>query len=259
MSNKIDITLTDKQLKNIFKTIKEYNLKEDLASGNIKRIYKKLQDNSSSDLSLITQLLYSIDIDPLDYLDEVSINFLGWCNHKIEAFVIPDHIKRIGEDAFFLCKKLTSITIPDSVTSIGRSAFYNCSGLTSIVIPDSVIGIGFEAFSRCTGLTSITIPDSVMRLGYSAFHDCTGLVRVTIGSGVTNIGDYTFDTCSELTNIIIPDSVTKISTNAFGSCEKLKSIEYLGTMSDWREINIVPTAFPKNLKEIKCKDGVINL
>ena len=68
---------------------------------------------------------------------------------------IPDGVKKIGDMAFYECKKLQSVTIPESVTSIGAEAFAFCSSLRSIIIPDSVMRIGKEAFDWCESLQSI--------------------------------------------------------------------------------------------------------
>jgi hypothetical protein len=77
---------------------------------------------------------------------------LGY-GHKGEPIdvKIPEYIKyrfikykvtEIGEEAFYLCKKIESIDIPNGVTKIGYYAFKYCSSLTSVTIPDSVTEIG---------------------------------------------------------------------------------------------------------------------
>ena len=85
--------------------------------------------------------------------------------------------------------------IPDGVTSIGDNAFDNCDGLTSITIPDSVKSIGDEAFSICTGLKSVTIGKGVTSIGDHAFFNCTELENVYYRGSATqkakiSIGTY---------------------------------------------------------------------
>ena len=49
-----------------------------------------------------------------------------------------NNVKRIGLDAFYGCKGLTSIDFPEGLLSIGQSAFSSCSGLTKINFPESL-------------------------------------------------------------------------------------------------------------------------
>ncbi|MBQ5844794.1 MAG: leucine-rich repeat domain-containing protein, partial [Alistipes sp.] len=136
---------------------------------------------------------------------------------SLTSITIPDSVTSIGEQTFYYCSGLTNIAIGNGVTEIGNGAFWGC-GLTDVIIPNSVTEIGNVAFISCAGLTSITIPDSVTSIGDYAFHLCSGLTSVTIGNGVTEIGYGAFSHCYDLTNVTIPDSVTKIGEETFGSC-----------------------------------------
>ncbi|MBR4691209.1 MAG: leucine-rich repeat domain-containing protein [Oscillospiraceae bacterium] len=71
------------------------------------------------------------------------------------AYIIPDGVTEIGENAFSYCSGLTRVTIPDSMTAVGSYAFDHCSGLTTVAIPDSVTKIGSRAFAWCNSLTDV--------------------------------------------------------------------------------------------------------
>ena len=155
----------------------------------------------------------------------------------LTSITIPNSVTSIGESAFKDCSSLTSITIHNGVTSIGYAAFYGCKGLTSITIPNGVTSIGSWAFDGCSGLTSITIPNSVTSIGDAAFSDCSNLTSITIPNSVTSIGVWAFSNCSNLTSITIPNNVTSIGVRAFSGCKLLNTIQYDGTMQEWKSIS----------------------
>ena len=171
--------------------------------------------------------------------------------------VIPDtlggySVTSIGEYAFLECRSLTSITIPDSVTSIGDGAFLGCISLTSITVDtgnkyysSDSYGVLFDKNKNTliqypvgNTRTTYTIPDSVTSIGEGAFSYCRNLASITIPDSVTSIGDHAFDDCRNLTSITIPDSVTSIGYRAFYYCTNLTDVYYIGSQSQWDEIEI---------------------
>ena len=59
-------------------------------------------------------------------------------NHKLKKVVIGQNIVRIGKNAFYGCKKLTSITIKSSrltLKNIGKNAFKNTSPKATVKVP----------------------------------------------------------------------------------------------------------------------------
>lgn len=172
------------ELKKLPRYLKKFlskpEVQEALKDFNIESLYNLyvvyIRDNWVGDPSILTQLLNTLNIDPLNYLDYIPDYFLR--QSEIKSIIIPSYIKSIRRDAFALCSSLTSVTIPDSVTSIGEAAFCDCSSLTSITIPNSVTSIGQSAFSGCTRLKNIIIPNSVTSISTWAFGYCSELTSI---------------------------------------------------------------------------------
>ena len=125
-------------------------VQEALQKADFGTLYKALPPVLASEF---TELLNSLNINPLNYLDYIPIRFLA--NTSVKSIDIPDHILSISNYAFFGCSMLTRITIPNSVTSIGGYAFSGCSGLANVTIGNRVTDIGYMAFEGCRNLNYI--------------------------------------------------------------------------------------------------------
>ena len=156
------------------------------------------------------------------------------------AYVIPEGVTSIGDQAFSHCSGLNAVTIPDSVTQIGYWAFWGCSGLATMEIAAGVTSIGESAFHACSGLTSISVdpanPNFMSINGVVFNRDRTSLIQFPLGRigayavpvGVTGIGYEAFAGCSGLTQVTIPASVTGIGSSAFWACSTLNSAVFAG-------------------------------
>ena len=214
-----------------------------------------------------TQLLYSgitlseiasMEVDGINATVATGYTFDRIGEHTVK-YTLKDNTKLIS-GLFFWCYSLTSVVIPDSVTSIGSSAFYNCSGLTSVDIPDSVTSIGNSTFYNCTSLTSVTIGSGVTSIGQQAFQNCTSLTSVVIPDRVTSICEETFVDCSSLISVVIPSGVTSIGDNTFQNCSKLATINYTGTIAQWKTIATgIGWHYKVKATTVTCSDGSCGL
>ena len=91
------------------------------------------QDPSNFEVGLLTHLLYSIDIDPLENQDYIPPDFCEGCDALIEV-EIPNHIKYIHESGFYSCNNIAGIVIPKNVIELDSWSIAGCDHLKKIVI-----------------------------------------------------------------------------------------------------------------------------
>ena len=164
----------------------------------------------------------------------------------------------------------TNLVLPSvyngmEIYAIGEGAFENNTSLTSIQIPSTIISIGDMAFNGCTALTSIIVAQD--NANYSTkdgnlySKDGTVLIQYAIGKtetafaileGVVSIEKLAFNGCAQLNSIALPASVIEIGESAFANCLSLTKVNYLGTISEWINIEFNnqtsnPLYYAKNL------------
>lgn len=87
-------------------------------------------------------------------------------NNKILKTVkLGKNVKKIGQQAFFGCTKLSNVSIGKNVTVIGANAFNKCTALTIITIPSKVNKIGTKAFYQCRKLRYFMVKTNKLTLG----------------------------------------------------------------------------------------------
>ena len=75
---------------------------------------------------------------------------------RLERFVVPEGVERIGKYAFYRNRKLGEVRVPKSVKEIGDYAFCNCASLTNVVFEgESRPQIGEGVFRGCEKLNGL--------------------------------------------------------------------------------------------------------
>ena len=113
------------------------------------------------------------------------------CCISLKSVKLGENVRFIGEEAFFGCRNLTSINIPDSVKKIGDNAFAECDKLSLSVNP-AILKPGSDIFGSTYGIDNADeigdsdveaailrdkIREKLNRCGKIVFYDCetTGL------------------------------------------------------------------------------------
>lgn len=213
-------------------------------------------------------------------------------------WTIEDSTVYICANAFDNCN-MSNIYIPNSVERIGNEAFYNCRKLQSIHIGSGLKQIGFRAFGYCpiqhlyiqdiakwcdvqfsqdwshpfsyfpsyeidrhlyfngTEVTDLVIPEGVTKINGS-FRNCSNIKTVVLPQTLISIGEDAFSDCTELSQIELPESLRSIGEDAFTKTAITEitlpdSIETIGSYAFSYCEKLVSAVIPSNIKSIGYK------
>lgn len=122
---------------------------------------------------------------------------------------LPDHIARIEERTFAVCRKLEKIEIPNTVEIICYEAFNSCDSLKQIVIPSSVKEIESHAISGCANLKEVVIESFPIKIHKWAFYDCRELVQIILAAPMYIDYSWAFK-CSEYLHFVLSHGKGKL-------------------------------------------------
>lgn len=229
------------------------------------------------------------EIDMPDSVTEIDWSAFKDCT-SLSKVKLSNNLTKIENRVFSGCTSLKEIAIPDGVTEIDYSAFSGCTSLQEITIPDSVTTVYDTAFSNCTSLESITIGSGVENLGNGWIDSCRRLANIivspenktyssvdgvlfnkdksellaypignkrssyTIPDGVAKIDQKAFYGCRYIETLTIPASVKEIEDSALGNCYDIRTINYLGTREQWKEVIIGADNYMFALVNVGCAD-----
>ena len=224
-----------------------------------------------------------------DGVTEIGRSAFERCE-SITEITISDKVTGIGELAFWGCTSLSKVKLSNNLTEIAGATFSSCTSLREITIPDSVTSIGGSAFSGCTSLESITIGSGVKYLDNGWIDSCRRLANITVSpdnktyssvdgvlfnkdksellaypignkrssytipDGVTKIDQKAFYGCRYIETLTIPASVKEIEDSALGNCYDIRTINYLGTREQWKEVIIGADNYMFALVNVRCAD-----
>eukprot|EP00592_Proboscia_alata_P015380 CAMPEP_0194394828 /NCGR_PEP_ID=MMETSP0174-20130528/124072_1 /TAXON_ID=216777 /ORGANISM="Proboscia alata, Strain PI-D3" /LENGTH=632 /DNA_ID=CAMNT_0039190671 /DNA_START=263 /DNA_END=2159 /DNA_ORIENTATION=+ len=185
----------------------------------------------------------------------------------ISPIIVPQHqdetlsLKTIEEQAFWMCRSLTSIPCFPMLNTIEPLAFRGCHSLTEVTLGPSIISASRDCFDNCDSLialyctyrtgvilprkvTHVIIDPDTTRIHTSAFAGCDCLHNIVLTPAVTTLGpscfwgcqklpaDHTsaFAGCDCLHNIVLTPAVTTLGPSCFWGCQKLPADFMVSTM-----------------------------
>ena len=151
------------------------------------------------------------------------------------AYVLPDSLEKIDDEAFFHSYQMEQITIPASVDTVGTEVFAASWELRKAIVNNRIIGKG--QFRNCAKLEMLEIGTNLQTIGEYAFGQCPNIwyVRMPKANAYFRVIDgvlYSADTTAlalyppkhDGEDIIIPDQVTTLLSGSLRAVNKNKLI-----------------------------------
>ena len=211
--------------------------------------------------------------ETIEGIPVIGIGPKAFKSTSITDIKIGENIRKIGKQAFYKCKKLSSVTWSHKCDVIPADCFFGCSNLMQFDFL-GVKKVRERAFSK-SGLKEVCLPENIEVVSGWAFFECKKLSSVIWNCKCNVIPVDCFARCSDLTQFDFSNikrievrafrdsgltSVTLSKGTAFGQscfaqCNGLKKIEWLSGQ------NIEGKIFEgcKNIKEIFISDKVKNI
>lgn len=172
-------------------------------------------------------------------------------------FVLPDNIKKIGENAFKYCKGFTEMSFPSSLETIGFHAFSE-TNLEYVCVPKTLKNLAPGAFYGCTNLKTVSFLSDYIKMipGY-CFAKCTNLDTITVSRIIEEIGNNAFErTGFKSFDLKYCESVKELGPEAFANCKNLEKVSF---SDNFKSIGSSCFIDCESLKEVNLNDGLVSI
>lgn len=186
------------------------------------KLYEKLNKSgygSAIDVLLFTKLIQEAGLNPLEHMYNIPDYFL-FEDKDLYAVAVPEHIRRIADNAFAYCVNLRSLSFKncDALTRIGCQSFIKCKRLHSIEFPKNLRDIDDFAFKNCEGLETIYLSDNIENMGLGSFTNCVNLRSIQYDGTIDHwnciyTGPHCFFNIHEYAKVFCKDGVIELNKN----------------------------------------------
>ncbi len=158
-------------------------------------------------------------------------------------FTVKDGTEELSGRCAFRCAELEAVVIPEGVKTVGQEAFAECPKLKSVSLPASLESLGEGALPGMIFKGSDQLEILTVAEGNPRFHSEDNVIfddeshqlvlavkrisgTYTVPEGVTWFGTGAFAGCSELKELILADSVKSVNSGSFIGCDSLEAIHF---------------------------------
>ena len=203
-----------------------------------------------------------------------KLEYIGryaFSSNDFTELTLPACLKEIGENAFSSVD-IATVNYLGTLSQWNSIIFENrysnpCNSgsefklngepiSTTLIFPEDINKINNNAFAGFP-ISIVELNSNIEEIGDYAFAN-SNLTSIEFNDNIKYIGKYAFSS-TDLAELILPASITKIDENAFNACSSLETVNYLGTLSQWLNIEFVnQNANPiSRSKTLSIDEGVI--
>ena len=151
--------------------------------------------------------------ETIDGMPVTEIYGYAFCESPITDIKMGRNIRKIDNNAFYRCEKLSSVIWNCKCNTIPAYGFYECPNLKQFDFSD-IEKVGKYAFYK-SGLQEVFLPENIKIIEGGAFRECSGLRSVTWHCQCDVIPTACFYECSNLTSFV------------FSGIKKLKNMHFV--------------------------------
>lgn len=223
-----------------------------------------------------------------DRVEIIPDMLMSGVNAGFREVKFPASLRHIGDEAFSMCKSLTTADLPAGIEYIGTRAFFGTS-LTEVRLPEGLAMIGDGAFAEIStlrrveyncrnleseivmssngsssaavpfsksGCSEFVIGEEVETVIPSLFKGANTTFRSLDLKNVRSIGEAAFQG-TLIESVVISDAVTELPHGVFSRCPQLRSVklpshlEAIGSAAFSQCSNLAGVELPESLIRIE--------
>ena len=223
-------------------------LKAKKGGKGLNSIFKYIENNNEVIITGLQEGVSDTSIvipETIDGMPVTEIYGYAFCESPITDIKMGRNIRKIDNNAFCRCEKLSSViwnckcnTIPaygfyecpnlkqfdfSDIEKVGEYAFYK-SGLQEVCLPENIECISAWTFGECSELHSVTWHCQCDVIPTACFYECANL-KVFDFSTIKRVGQYAF--CrSGLQEVCLPKNIEILEGGIFSRCNGLRSVTW---------------------------------
>lgn len=161
--------------------------------------------------------------------------FIGWSIDGVNIVDLASY--EVAETTTFVALFKNNYGLFNTDTGVTIYTWEDLIELNFLEIENGVLKAGANV-KRLSG--DLKIENTISSIDDRLFENCSALVNVYIPEGVTKLGASSFSSCLSLKYVEIPKSCITFGNSVFNTAQyasNLKQVNYLGSLSDWLNID----------------------
>ena len=120
-----------------------------------------------------------------DTIDEKKVSVLNrylFSNEVVEEIILPESLKIIEDQAFYVATALRKLEI-NGIETMGDYCIYECPKIKEVRLPEGLKELGERSIENCESLTDIYLPSTLETIDEYNFDLCADGLKIHVPAG----------------------------------------------------------------------------